>query len=100
MCDGCANEEPNRCERVAFGHIEPGLQTGFCESTGGGWGIELVAHESQLLDVPDDLTDEEAVLVEPAACAVHAARGLVDGEAAVIGAGPLGLLTVAAIRHI
>jgi threonine dehydrogenase-like Zn-dependent dehydrogenase len=99
LCHMCALGRPNLCERTAFGHLEPGLQTGFCESTGGGWGIELVAHETQLVDVPDDLSDEEAVLVEPTACAVHAAREISDGEAAVIGAGTLGLLTIAAIRH-
>jgi threonine dehydrogenase-like Zn-dependent dehydrogenase len=100
LCDMCAMERPNLCERVAFGHLEPGLQTGFCESTGGGWSTLLVAHESQLLDVPDDLTDEQAVLIEPTACAVHAARNITSGEAAVIGTGTLGLLTIAAIRHV
>ena len=100
VCHQCALGRINLCERTAFGHLEPGLQTGFCESTGGGWGIELVAHESQLLAVPDDVTDEEAVLIEPAACAVRAARAIVDGEVAVIGAGTLGLLTIAAVRHL
>jgi threonine dehydrogenase-like Zn-dependent dehydrogenase len=99
-CHQCTAGRPNRCERVAFGHLEPGLQTGFCESTGGGWSTLLVAHESQLVDVPDDLTDEQAVLIEPMACAVHAARNVVSGEAAVIGSGTLGLLTIAAIRHL
>ena len=27
----------NHCERIAFGHLDPGLQTGFCADTGGGW---------------------------------------------------------------
>src|SRR5438132_317523 len=36
-CDMCAAGRVNLCERVAFGHIEPGLQTGFCTDTGGGW---------------------------------------------------------------
>jgi threonine dehydrogenase-like Zn-dependent dehydrogenase len=98
QCEQCRLGRPNLCERTAFGHIEPGLQTGFCESTGGGWGIALVAHESQLLDVPDDLTDDQAVLIEPTACAVHAARGVADGETAIIGAGTLGLLTIAALH--
>jgi threonine dehydrogenase-like Zn-dependent dehydrogenase len=98
-CDSCRDGRPNLCERTAFGHLEPGLQTGFCESTGGGWGIALVAHESQLIDVPDDLTDEQAVLVEPAACAVHAARQVTGEPAAVIGAGTLGLLTLAALTQ-
>ena len=37
------------CEHIAFGHLEPGLQTGFCADTGGGWSTAgLVAHASQL----------------------------------------------------
>jgi threonine dehydrogenase-like Zn-dependent dehydrogenase len=97
MCDQCQLGRPNLCERTAFGHLEPGLQTGFCESTGGGWGISFVAHETQLLDVPDDLTDEQAVLIEPTACAVHAAKQVHSDHVAVIGAGTLGLLTIAAL---
>ena len=97
-CEQCRLERYNLCERVAFGHLEPGLQTGFCESTGGGWSTLLVAHESQLVDVPDGMSDEEAVLVEPMACAVHAARRIHDeGPVALIGTGALGLLTLAAI---
>jgi len=57
-----------------------------------------VAHESQLVPVPDDLSDEAAVLVEPTACAVHAAS-LVDADGvALIGSGTIGLLTIAALR--
>jgi len=99
-CPWCAAGQPNRCERIAFGHLEPGLQTGFCESTGGGWSTAFVAHRSQLVAVPDDLSDEDAVIVEPAACAVHAARTVLPGDVAVIGAGTLGLLTIAALRHL
>jgi threonine dehydrogenase-like Zn-dependent dehydrogenase len=96
-CDMCRAGRINLCERVAFGDLEPGLQCGFCESTGGGWSQEMVVHESQLVDVPADLTDEEAVLVEPTACAVHAAHQVADDVVAVIGAGALGLLTIAAL---
>jgi threonine dehydrogenase-like Zn-dependent dehydrogenase len=102
MCDECGAGRTNRCERIAFGHVEPGLQIGFCQDTGGGWGVVMVAHESQLHRVPDGMPDEAAVLVEPAACAVHAARSIADAgeEVAVIGAGTLGLLTIAAIRRL
>ena len=102
VCSQCASDQPNRCERIAFsgphGHLEPGLQTGFCESTGGGWSTAFVAHPSQLVPVPDSLTDEEAVLIEPTACAVHAARTISASDVAIIGAGTLGLLTVAALQ--
>ena len=98
LCPQCAADHPNRCERIAFGHLEPGLQTGFCESTGGGWSLAFIAHESQLVPVPDALTDEQAVLIEPTACAVHAARSIRSSDVAIIGAGTLGLLTVAALQ--
>jgi threonine dehydrogenase-like Zn-dependent dehydrogenase len=99
-CDQCAAGQVNLCERVAFGHLEPGLQCGFCESTGGGWSQQMVVHPTQVVEVPEALTDEQAVMVEPLACAVHAARQVDAGRVAVIGAGTLGLLTVAALRRL
>ncbi|MGY6500533.1 MAG: zinc-dependent alcohol dehydrogenase [Acidimicrobiales bacterium] len=101
-CSACARGDLGNCERIHHGHIEPGLQTGFCCDTGGGWSTLMVAHLSQIHRVPDDLDDAAAVMVEPTACAVHAAlQGRVSSGAtvAVLGAGTLGLLTVAALRR-
>jgi threonine dehydrogenase-like Zn-dependent dehydrogenase len=101
-CASCAKGDTNRCRNVAYGHLEPGLQTGYCADTGGGWGLALVAHESQLHPVPDDLADEAAVMVEPVACAVHgalAADAQEPGPVVVIGAGTLGLCTIAALAY-
>src|SRR5437763_8182479 len=99
-CEACSEGDTDRCERLAFGHLQPGLQTGFCTDTGGGWSTALVAHESQLHRVPDGMSDEAAVMVEPAACAIHAAvaPGVTGDTVAVIGAGTLGLCTIAALR--
>ena len=48
-CAACAEGRTGGCERVAFGHLAPGLQIGFCTDTGGGWSTGgLVAHEAQL----------------------------------------------------
>ncbi len=101
-CPACAEGRTGGCERVAFGHVSPGLQIGYCADTGGGWSAAgLVAHRTQLHHVPDELSDEDAVMVEPTACAVHAA---LDAEVdpgdvvAVLGAGTLGLATIAALR--
>ncbi|MGA2036426.1 MAG: zinc-binding dehydrogenase [Acidimicrobiales bacterium] len=103
-CPACATGRIGGCERVAFGHISPGLQIGYCTDTGGGWSTAgLVAHETQLHAVPDELSDEDAVMVEPTACAVHAAtRAEVNpgDTVAVLGAGTLGLTTVAALRSL
>jgi len=102
VCVACARGDLGNCERIAFGDLEPGLQTGFCCDTGGGWSTQMVAHPSQLHAVPDAMSDEAAVMVEPTACAVHGAlaAGVRDGDTVVvIGSGTLGLLTIAALRH-
>ena len=101
-CPYCASGRYALCLNVARGDISPGIQTGFCRDTGGGWsGGTLVAHPSQLHRVPDAVPDEAAVAIEPLACAVHAALGTAPGETTlVIGAGSVGLLTVAALRHL
>ena len=39
---------PTAAARITVGHLAPGLQTGFCKDTGGGWGQQLVAHRSQM----------------------------------------------------
>jgi len=101
-CPSCAEGATGRCDRVTVGHVSPGLQTGYCADTGGGWSGMLVAHRSQLHRVPERMTDTRAVLVEPLACAIHAAlRARPDPEATVllVGAGTLGLLTLLALRE-
>ena len=102
LCPECAKGLPALCRNITDGDISAGLQTGFCRDSGGGWSEVLVAHRSQLHAVPDDLADEDAVLVEPLACAIHAARiaDVQPGEnVAIIGAGTIGLLTLAAVRE-
>jgi threonine dehydrogenase-like Zn-dependent dehydrogenase len=82
--------------------VAPGLQTGYCTDTGGGWSAMLVAHRSQLHAVPDGIADERAVLVEPLACAIHAAlRGRPEpGDSVlIVGAGTVGILTLLALRE-
>jgi threonine dehydrogenase-like Zn-dependent dehydrogenase len=101
-CPSCAEGNTGLCSNVAFGALEPGLQTGFCVDTGGGWSTTaLCAHSSQLHAVPDSFSDEDAVVVEPTACAVHAvlSAGITPGDVvAVVGAGTLGLTTTAALN--
>jgi threonine dehydrogenase-like Zn-dependent dehydrogenase len=103
-CPYCASGRHALCLNVARGDIGPGIQTGFCHDTGGGWsGGTLVVHPSQLHRVPDPVPDEAAVAIEPLACAVHAALGSAPGPddtSLVIGAGSVGLFTVAALRHL
>lgn len=103
-CAYCASGRYALCVNVAKGDISPGIQTGFCGDTAGGWSEgTLVAHPSQLYRVSDEVPDEAAVAIEPLACAVHAALKLdpgLDETTVVIGAGSVGLFVVAALRQL
>jgi threonine dehydrogenase-like Zn-dependent dehydrogenase len=103
-CQYCLSGRHALCLNVARGDISAGIQTGFCHDTGGGWSRStLIAHPSQLHRVPDSMPDEAAVAIEPLACAVHAALGSApapDDTTLIIGAGSVGLLTVAALRQL
>lgn len=102
-CPSCGSGRTNLCDHVTVGHVSPGLQTGFCRDTGGGWGEQLVAHRSQLHAVPDSLDDDRAVLVEPLACAVQLARRAqvpAGGSVLVSGAGAVGLFATLALREL
>ena len=90
---------------LAMPPLEPGIQIGFCNSTGGGWATELVAHDSQIHAIPDDMSDERAVLIEPFAGGIHSAlqaieatRGIDSPVIAVQGAGTMGLCAIAGLR--
>lgn len=107
---GAAPGDGDDYAHLVGGCIEPGIQTGFCHSTGGGWASELIAHESQLHAIPDSMPDERAVLVEPAAGGIHAALATWPAVAAarergetpvvaVLGAGTMGLCAVAGLRR-
>jgi threonine dehydrogenase-like Zn-dependent dehydrogenase len=103
-CAYCAAGRYALCVNAAKGDIAPGIQTGFCRDTGGGWSEgTLVAHPSQLHRVPEGVPDEAAVAIEPLACAVHAALKAdprPDETTLVIGAGSVGLFVVAALRSL
>ena len=61
----------------------------------------MVAHETQVFSVPDEMEDRTAVLIEPLAIGVHAVLNAppARGEAAlVIGSGPIAMATVWALR--
>jgi L-iditol 2-dehydrogenase len=100
-CGACAAGHPSRCEHFTDGALPPGMLIGTTRGVGGSWGECFVAHESQVHPVPPQVSDEEAVLVEPLACAVHAVRATLPAlgdRVLIVGAGSLGLLTLAAVR--
>lgn len=101
LCPACARGEINLCERSTEGTLAPGMMIGYCRDTGGSWGAYFTAHESQLYRVPERVSDENALLVEPFCVGLHAVLQEIPGDeetVLIIGAGAIGLLTIAALR--
>jgi L-iditol 2-dehydrogenase len=101
LCPMCAQGDPQLCQRMDQGVIAPGILTGFCRDTGGSWSSEFVAHKSQLMPIPDAMSDRAAVMTEPFAVAVHPVIRDLPGDdktVLIIGGGVIGLCTIAAIR--
>ncbi|MFQ6101434.1 MAG: zinc-binding dehydrogenase [Anaerolineae bacterium] len=101
LCPACARGDHGVCERRTEGAIAAGTYTGACASTGGTWSPFFVAHQSQLLRVPEEVSDENAVMSEPFAVALRAVLRNPPpegGTALVLGAGVVGLCVIAALR--
>jgi threonine dehydrogenase-like Zn-dependent dehydrogenase len=95
-CRQCAEGQYNRCEAVEDPRTEDG-------AIGGGWGEEWVTLAGRLLKIPDDITDEQAVLIEPCGSGTRAAlrRPAKPGDRVlVIGCGTQGLMTIQSIRAV
>jgi len=102
-CKFCKQNQENGCLRVAdqSAHwTNCGLCIGIGDH-GGSWSDRFPAHYSQLSLVPDSVSDENAVLVEPLAVTIHAVLSAFprdEDTVLVYGAGIIGLLTIAALR--
>ena len=92
LCDVCLSGNYNVCSKVDFFGTPP-IDGAFQEY--------VVAPERFVFPIPDEMSFEEGAFVEPTAVAVHSViRGDVGlGDVAlVIGAGPIGLLTMQVAR--
>ncbi len=100
-CEACRRGDYSLCSQMTDGDIAAGLLIGACRDTGGSWSSNLVAHESQVLKLPDQINDLNGVMVEPFSCALHSVmrnRPKNEHTVLVIGAGTIGICVIAAIR--
>ena len=103
-CDGCASGATNRCSRITVGHLSPGLQTGFCTDTGGGWGEVLTRPPQPAARRARGLLRRAGGADRadwPARCTPRCARASADNDRVLVsGAGSVGLLTTLALRSL
>lgn len=92
-CEWCRRGEVNVCPNVRFSASSgvPGCLSEY-----------YVIHHSQVHPIPDSMSFSEATLAEPLAIGLHIVDNLIGPEGgetyAIIGAGPIGLVTTFAAR--
>ena len=70
-------------------------------AVGAGWSEQFFRHELQLFPLSDDISDEQAILIEPLACAVHTVLRRApapNDTVVVIGCGMIGLGIILALK--
>ena len=101
LCEWCARGDYAQCRCFTGGALAPGIHHGNSAGATGGFAPLLPAHESQCIPVPEDVSDETAVLADPFSVSLHAVLREPPppgGTALVYGCGSLGLLAIAILR--
>ncbi|MBW2314882.1 MAG: zinc-binding dehydrogenase [Deltaproteobacteria bacterium] len=100
-CRSCEVGALAQCRNFARGVPAPGIHTGNSATATGGFAPRVPAHQVQWIPIPDEVSDEEAVLADPFSVSLHAILASPPkpgGTALVYGAGTLGLLAIAILR--
>lgn len=91
-CSRCRNEQSNQCLNLqAVGVVRDGA---FAEY--------VTVPERACYPIPDAMTNAQAAFIEPLACVVYALRRMRVNPAdsvLIVGAGPMGLLLIQALRY-
>jgi len=97
VCHYCRRGQFSLCSKASRHGIGlvPGADGGFADF------VKILQPDKMLLPLPDEITFEEAVLIEPLATSLHAVRlsGLQPGDSVVVlGAGTIGLGIIQLVR--
>lgn len=94
-CDQCQKGRYNTCRHIAFLSAAGELQGCMCE--------RIVIPAGNVFKAGNAISSEKLALAEPLSVAIHSVRNSIAIEAgmpiAVLGAGPIGLCTLAVLRH-
>ncbi|MGB7337453.1 MAG: zinc-dependent alcohol dehydrogenase family protein [Phototrophicaceae bacterium] len=91
-CSRCRNEQSNQCLNLQAVGV----------TRNGGFAEYVTVPERACYPIPDSLSNEQSAFIEPLACVVYALRRMRVNPAdrvLIVGAGPMGLLLVQALRH-
>lgn len=103
QCPACAEGHYPHCRNFTRGLLPPSIHLGNCSAAGGVHAERFCAHESQLVEVPPGMSNEAAVLSDPAAVSLHSillAPPESGAPVLVYGCGTLGLAAIALLRRL
>ncbi len=98
-CSFCRNGQENLCDYTK--HLGHGQGWGEMEYYPGGMAEYCPAFASQLFELPENVTDDQATFFDPLIAAIHAVdvgRPKPLDKAAILGAGPIGLLIAQLVK--
>ncbi len=103
LCPACREGQYSICVNFRKGRLAPGIHTGTCRDASGGYAPFLPAHGSMAIPVPDDVSDEEAVLSDPFSVSLHSVLRNPPraGDTVVVyGCGTLGLCAIEILKKL
>ncbi|CEI82066.1 Galactitol-1-phosphate 5-dehydrogenase [Oceanobacillus oncorhynchi] len=91
QCSSCASGHPALCENYSFiGSREQGAMAEY-----------VAVNAKNILTLPDEITDQEAALIEPLTVAIHGIEKVdihAGASAVVFGAGTIGMMSLLALQ--
>ncbi|TFJ91673.1 galactitol-1-phosphate 5-dehydrogenase [Lentibacillus salicampi] len=91
QCENCLRGKPSHCEKYSFiGSREKGAMAEY-----------VAVDERNLIHVPEEVSLEEAALIEPLTVAMHGIERInfaAGSEAVIFGAGTIGMMTLLALK--
>jgi threonine dehydrogenase-like Zn-dependent dehydrogenase len=102
-CRFCGQGKYNLCESFTQGPLAPGAILGLNCDVGGGLAEFMTAPPDRLIRLPESLTDENAVLTDSLASALHPVMEHLppnDALVVVYGAGIIGQHAIRLLRHL
>jgi len=103
-CAACKDGRYPWCRNFRAGRLPASIHLGNCAAAAGAHAERFAAHVSQLFAIPDDISDEAAVLADPVSVSLRsillAPPPSGAGPVLVYGSGTLAFALIALLRHL
>ena len=102
-CEACLAGRYPWCRNFRSGGLPASIHLGNCAAAAGAHAERFAAHASQLFAIPDDISDEAAVLADPVSVSLRSILlAPPDGTRPVLvyGSGTLAFAAIALLRHL